>query len=152
MKGTQRPQGQSLNVEEIQKAVGQRLTKYKKLNFLEHFAMFMGIAQLLELSLKGLLHRKYGVDPKDMERWTLGMTAKDLRQRGLRKDFCTLLESVVDYRNHVAHELMANEIMLRSLLGSDSARFEMRQLEKGTHELEQLMFLFEWCDENAAWD
>ena len=151
MTDTQKPQEPSLNAEEIQAEVAQRLAKYEKLNFLEHFAMFMGITQILEISLKGLLSRKYGVDHESMERWTLGRTAHDLKKRGLRGDFCALLDSVVVYRNHIAHELIANEIMLRSLLGSDSARFEVRQLEKGTYELEQLMFLYEWCDKHAAW-
>jgi hypothetical protein len=152
MTDMQQPQEPSLNADEIQAAVTQRLAKYEKLNFLEHFAMFMGIAQILEISLKGLLTRKYGIDHESMERWTLGRTSHALRERGLRGDFCALLDSVVGYRNHIAHELMANEIMLRSLLGGDSARFEARQLEKGTYELEQLMFLYEWCDEHAAWD
>jgi hypothetical protein len=146
------PQGPSLNAEEIQAVVTQRLAKYEKLNFLEHFAMFMGVAQILEISLKGLLARKYGVDHGSMERWNLGRTARVLKERGLRADFCALLDCVVKYRNHIAHELMVSESMLRSLLGSDSARFEADQLEKGTYELEQLMFLYEWCDEHAAWD
>lgn len=142
----------SLERGEIQAAVHERLTKYEKLNFLEHFAMFMGMVQILEINLKVLLNSKYGVGHESMEGWTLGRTSHVLKERGLRGDFCVLLDSVVGYRNHVAHELMANEIMLRSLLGSDSARFEVRELYKGTYELEQLMLMYEWCDQHSAWD
>ena len=152
MTDPQRSQGPSLSAHEIGATVAKRLKKYEKLNFLETFAMFMGVAQLLELSLKGLLHRKYGIDRDSMERWNLGRTARVLKERGLRADFCALLDSVVRYRNYIAHELLANEAMLRSLLGGDSARFEIRRLEKATYELEQLMFLYEWTDEHEAWN
>jgi hypothetical protein len=140
-----------LSGEQIAAAVAERLKKYDRLSFLEHFAMFMGVAQILELSLTGLLHRRFGVDLETMERWTLGRIAKQLKENGLRADFVTLLQSVVDYRNYIAHELLANEAILRSLLAGDSARFELRQLEKGTYELEQLMYLYEWTDEHQAW-
>ena len=113
--------------------------------------MFMGVAQILEIGLKGLLHRRFGVDIETMERWTLGKTAKTLKERGVRADFIQLLESVVDYRNYIAHELLANEAILRSLLSGESGRFEIRQLEKGTYELEQLMFLYDWTEEHQGW-
>ncbi len=148
----QQPKESSLTADDIRTAIGQRLTKYESLNFLEHFAMFMGVAQILEISLKGLLNRRYGIDHESMERWTLGTTSRAIKERGIRGDFCALLQSVVGYRNHIAHEFMANEFMLRSLLGDDSARFEVRELEKGTYELEHLLFLYEWCEEHSAWD
>ena len=132
--------------------MAKRLKKYAKLNFVENFAMFMGVAQLLEFSLKGLLHRKYGIDRDSIQRWNLGRTARVLKERGLRADFCALLDSVVRYRNYIAHDLLTNEAMLRSLLCGDAARFEIRHLEKATYELEQLMFLYEWTDEHEAWD
>ena len=40
---------------EIMEQVSQRLKKYEGLNTLEQFAMFMGMAQLLELCLKAFL-------------------------------------------------------------------------------------------------
>jgi hypothetical protein len=141
----------SLSREEIAAGVAKRLKKYDSLDFLEGFAMFMGVAQILELGLKGLLHRRFGVDLQMTEHWTLGRTAKALKKNGLRADFITLLESVVNYRNYIAHELLANEAILRSLLSGESARFEVRQLEKGTYELEQLMFLYDWTEEHQAW-
>jgi hypothetical protein len=145
------PQEDSLSREQILAAVAERLKKYDSLSFLESFAMFMGNAQILEIGLKGLLHRRFGVDLQTMERWTLGRTARALKEHGLRADFVHLLDSVVDYRNYIAHELLANEAMLRSLLAGESGRFEVRQLEHGTFELEQLMFLYDWTEEHDAW-
>ena len=141
----------SLSREQIAAGVAERLKKYESLSFLESFAMFMGVAQILEIGLKGLLHKRFGFDIQRMERWTLGRTATTLKERGLRSDFIQLLESVVDYRNYIAHELLANEAILRSLLSGESGRFEIRQLEKGTYELEQLMFLYDWTEEHRGW-
>ena len=140
----------SLSSEQIQTEVKRRLEKYEKLNFFEQFAMFMGVVQVFEISLKQLLHRKYEVAFENIEHATLGQVAGQLRDRGLREDFMVLLDSVVSYRNHIAHSLLANQIMLQSL-GSGEARFERRELEKGIYELEQLWFLFEWTEENNAW-
>jgi len=140
-----------LTAEAIQSAVFQRLEKYHGRNLLESFGMFMGMAQLLELGLKGLLHRRFNVDFEEMERWTLGQVAAALRERRLRPDFLELLRSVVQYRNYIAHSLLANEAILRDLLQGGQTRFELRELQRGTYELEQLCFLFAWTEENDAW-
>lgn len=140
-----------LEAPEIQEQILKRLEKYKELNVLEQFAMFMGMAQLLEIGLKNLLGRKYKYDHEKMERWTLGKIAREMKECGLRVDFIILLESVVGYRNHIAHELLANDAMLKCLLSGDSGRLEMRQLEKGIYELEQIVFLHNWCEEHNAW-
>lgn len=145
-------QGPMLTPNELQKAVFKRLQRYKKFNLLEHFAMFMGTAQLLEGSLKQLLHRKYGIGIEDMGRWTMGRVARVLRDRGVRGDFCHSLDRVVEYRNEFAHELLAQEAMLRDLLdGRDSGRLTMKQLEHGTYALEELLVVYQWLDEHDAW-
>jgi hypothetical protein len=131
-------------------AVLERLKKYERLNFLERFAMFMGMAQAMEISLKQLLHRKFGVEIDSMERWTLGRVARSLQEHGLRADFIRFLDNVVGYRNHIAHELLASKIMLHSL-GAGDARFEIRILERGIYELEQLWVFYEWTEEHNAW-
>jgi hypothetical protein len=140
----------SLTAEEISVAVRERLKRYEGLNLFEQFAMFMGMAQLVEISLKQLLHRKCGMRFEDMERWTLGQVARSLKECGLRADFIGLLDGVVSHRNHIAHSLLASQIMLHSL-GAGDARFEIRILERGIYELEQLWFLYEWTEEHNAW-
>jgi len=152
MTETQQSTEPSLEADEIQAAVRARLVKYERLNVLEQFAMFMGMAQILEISLKSLLHRKYNLDYEGMDRWTLGRTSRALKENHLRGDFTVLLDSVVGYRNRIAHEFLANEIMLRCLLDGNSGRLEIGELEKGIFELEQIMFLYEWCDRHDAWN
>jgi hypothetical protein len=140
-----------LEAYEIQEHVLKRLKKYKNLNVLEQFAMFMGMAQVLEVGLKTLLSRRYKYDLEKMKTWTLGRTTRELKECGLRPDFIALLESVVEYRNHIAHELLVNDAMLKCILGGDSGRLELRQMEKGVYELEQVVFLHDWCEEHNAW-
>jgi len=141
----------SLSQEDILLEVGRRLKRYKNLNLLEKFAMFMGISQVIEISLKQLLYRKYEVDLGSLERLTLGQITALLKSRGLRADFIKLLEGVVQLRNHITHSLLANRMMLYSL-GARDARFEERILEQAIFELEQVWFLFEWTEAHDAWD
>jgi hypothetical protein len=151
MKSLPPPDEPCLGAREIQEQVFKRLEKYKKLNVFEQFAMFMGMVQVLEVGLKKLLGRRYNYDYDRIEKWTLGKTTSELKKCGLRADFIFLLESVVKYRNYIAHELLVNDAMVRFLLGGDSGRLELRHLEKGVYELEQLVFLYDWCEEHNAW-
>jgi hypothetical protein len=141
-----------LTGEAIQAEVFKRLAKYDSLSFLESYAMFMGKAQILEMGLKNLLVRKYGFESEKLEKLTLGQTARKLEECGLREDYVALLKSLVTYRNYIAHELLANDAMLKSLLGGESGRFELRELEKGLYELERAILLYDWCEEHNAWD
>ena len=151
MAASDAPISPSLSADQISAGVRSRLAKYENLNLLEQFAMFMGMAQLLEFGLKRLLSDRYGVELERLERSTMGQTVQQLKDRGLRPDYITLLESVVEYRNYMAHEFLANDAMLRQLLGGDSGRLEIRNLEKGTLELEQALFLYDWCNEHNEW-
>ena len=134
----------------IQRAVFKRLEPYDKLNFLEQFAMFMGKAQLFELALKQLLAHRYKYEFDNIERWTLGRIARELKECGLRKDFIALLESVVKHRNFIAHELLAGKVLVTALSGT-TARFVRRPLKHGIYELEQILFLHDWCEKHNAW-
>jgi len=127
MDSTEQPEEPSLNREQIQAAVSRRLDKYENLNLFEQLAKFMGLAQAFEISLKQLLNRKHGVDFENLERATLGQVTNQLKDRGLRPDFIALLERVVGYRNHIAHSLRANQIMLQSL-GAGNTRLERQEL------------------------
>lgn len=132
----------SLSGKRIQNAVNKKLEGYKNLTFLEQYAMFMGKAQILEFGLKSLLARKYKVPFESMEKWTLGRVKNELSQRGLRQDFIAYLSSVVDYRNYIAHELLLNNAITKSI-----ANFSDRKLYgdffRGVYELEQLIVLYD---------
>ncbi|MDP3583530.1 MAG: hypothetical protein Q8R61_00245 [Thiobacillus sp.] len=140
----------SLSKEEIQAKVHAKLDEYKQLSMLEQYAMFMGKAQILEFGLKGLLTRRYNIPPEDMERWTLGITRNELRDRGLRADFISLLDSLVDYRNNMAHEFLVNNAITRSIADL-SQRKLYGDLFRAVYELEQIIILYDWCEENGGW-
>lgn len=140
-----------LTPKEIERTLSKRLKPYDKLSFLEQFAMFMGKAQILELGLKGLLARRYGGDFDRMERWTLGRTTKELKQCGVRNDFINLLESLVEHRNFVAHELFVGDALAKLFTGI-STRGARRPLQRAIYELEQILILHDWLEEHSAWD
>lgn len=141
---------QAMSGDEIQAKVFAEMDEYKDRSILEQYAIFMGKAQMLELGLKALLHRRFAVPFESMEKWTLGTTKNELRSRGLRLDFIAFLESVVGYRNNMAHEFLANNAITRSV-ANFSDRMLYGDLFKGLYELEQLLVLFNWCEEHDGW-
>jgi hypothetical protein len=143
--------GPKISGREIHKRVVKRLSAYDKLNLLERFAMFLGKSQVLELGLKRLLARRYKYQHDEMERWTLGKVTHELKQSGVREDYIALLKIVVDYRNHIAHEFLANVAMLSILLRGDVGRLEVKHLERGAYELERVILLHDWCEKYDAW-
>ena len=142
----------SLSAEEIHHHVFERLKKYEGLNLSEKYSMFMGTAQLLELSLKNLLIRKFEYEPEKIENYSLGRVKNELDNSGLREDFIKLLESVVEYRNYIAHEFLADEAILSELLNGETGRLNIKHFEHGVFELEQLLFLYQWTEENGGWN
>jgi hypothetical protein len=146
----------SLSREDISKETSKRIERYKSLNFPEQYAMFMGVSQILEMGLKKLLEEKFNYDFDKIEKWTLGKTAKELQKNNLREDFIILLNSVVDYRNYIAHEILANKALMYGafshLIPKEHYDKDSRLLHKAIIELEQLVFLFEWTQENNCWD
>jgi len=136
--------------EQIKAEVFARLDQYKDRSVLEQYAIFMGKAQLLEFGLKGLLARKFNVPHDEMERWTLGRTKSELRDRGLRPDFIRFLESVVNHRNNMAHEFLVNIEITRSI-ANFSDRKLYGDLFRALYELEQIIILHDWCEVNNGW-
>ena len=139
-----------LSGDQIKKDVFEKLAQYKDRSVLEQYAIFMGKAQILEFGLKGLLARKFNVPLEDMELWTLGRTRTELRQRGLRSDFIRFLDSVVDHRNNMAHEFLVNTEIIRSI-ANFSERKLYGDLFRALYEIEQVIILHDWCEENNGW-
>ncbi len=140
----------SLSSNEIKGLVQTKLKEYDELSPLEQYALFMGKAQILEFGLKGLLTRNYGVLLETMEKWTLGKVKTELKQKGLRPDFITFLESVVDHRNYIAHEFLANNAITKSI-ANFSDRKLYGDLFRAIYELEQIIILYDWCEEHNGW-
>ena len=141
----------SLTAEDIKNAVNEKLESYKDLNFLEQYAMYLGKAQILEFLLKGLLARKYLIPYELMEKWTLGKVKNELNRNGLRQDFIEYLDSVVDHRNYIAHELLFNNAITMSI-ANFSDRKLYGELFRSIYELEQIIILYNWCEEHNGWD
>jgi hypothetical protein len=140
-----------LSPRQVSTRVFRRLKKYEKLSSLEEFAVFMGKAQVLELALKSLLIRLFNYDPERIQRWTLGRTTRELKDRGLRGDFIALLEDLVDHRNHIAHEYLANEALLRRILHRDIGRLARKHLERGIYKVEEAIVIYDWLEQHSAW-
>ena len=140
----------AMSGEQIKDEVIAKLHEYKDRSVFEQYAIFMGKAQILELGLKGLLTRRFNVPTEDMERWTLGKTKNELRDRGLRPDFIGFLESVVEYRNNMAHEFLANNAITRSITKFSDHKL-YGDLFRALYELEQIIIFHDWCEENDGW-
>ena len=142
-----------LNENDIKKGVQKRLKKYKHLNFFEHFAMYVGVAQLLEIVLKQILSDKFGYGLDKTERWALGSVVAELKKSGLRQDIFLLLDPVVTDRNYIAHDLLASHLLFHAILNSKKAVYtkEKKRLIRATYELEQVFFLIECTNQNDGW-
>ena len=136
--------------EEIKADVLAKLDQYKDRSVLEQYAIFMGKAQIIEYGLKGLLARNFNVPHEEMEGWTLGKIKNELKNKGLRPDFIVFLESVVDYRNKMAHEFLVN-IGITRAIANFSDRKLYGDLFRALYEIEQITILHDWCEENDAW-
>ncbi len=136
--------------EQIKADVLARLDQYKDRSVLEQYAIFMGKAQILEFGLKGLLARKFNVPHEEMERWTLGKTKNELKDKGLRPDFIVFLESVVDHRNNMAHEFLVNTEITRSIANFSDHKL-YGDLFHALYEIEQIIILHDWCEANDGW-
>ena len=129
----------------------ERLSKQDNFSFLEQFAMYMGKAQILEAGLKGILVRKFDYEYEAIETWTLGRVANVLKENNIREDFTTLLDSVVEYRNYIAHDLLADDALMKSLTDGKGMTKPARILSKAAIELEQLMIMYDLCQEHDSW-
>lgn len=136
--------------EQIKADVLARLDQYKDRSVLEQYAIFMGKAQILEFGLKGLLARKFNVPHEEMERWTLGKTKNELKDKGLRPDFIVFLESVVDHRNNMAYEFLVNTEITRSIANFSDHKL-YGDLFHALYEIEQIIILHDWCEANDGW-
>jgi hypothetical protein len=136
--------------EQIKAEVLAKIDLYKDRSVLEQYAIFMGKAQILEFGLKRLLARKFDLPHEEMQRWTLGRTKNELRDRGIRPDFVGFLENVVHHRNNMAHEFLADTAIIRSI-ANFSDRKLYGDLFRALYELEQIIILHDWCEENDGW-
>lgn len=136
---------------DLQRQILANLGTYSNRSAFECFALLMGKAQLLEFGLKNLLQRTCAIEQCEMEKWTLGKVAHEMYSRAFRGDYVHLLKDFVQERNYIAHEMLANNAIFRSMAPDISARFEFKQLQQPAYNLERLLILHDWCEEHKAW-
>lgn len=141
----------NLEPAELQRQIFANLGTYSERNAFECFALLMGKAQLLEFGLKNLLQRKCAIEQIEMEKWTMGQVANEMALRAFRGDYIHLLKDFVRERNYIAHEMLVNNAIFRSMAPNISARFEFKQLQQPAYNLERLLILHDWCEEHKAW-
>jgi hypothetical protein len=140
-----------LEPSELQRQIMTSLASYANRSAFECFALLMGKAQILEFGLKTLLARSCLIDHSEMEKWTLGTVASALDSNGFRPDYVALLKEFVKDRNYIAHEMLVNNAIFRSMAANVSERFEFKQLQQPAFDLERLLILHDWCEEHDAW-
>jgi hypothetical protein len=141
-----------LDSADLNRQIMAALASYEGRSSFECFALIMGKAQILEFGLKSLLIRRCSVDPSETEKWTLGKVASGLEKRGFRDDFVAFLRDFIVHRNYIAHEMLANNAIYRSIATEISERFEFRQLQDPAYKLEHLLIVHDWLEEHDAWN
>jgi hypothetical protein len=63
---------------------------------------------------------------------------------------------LIEYRDYIAHELLFDDVLTKSLLGNNASKNHYsknhKTLYKAILELEQLVFLFDWTNANNGWN
>jgi hypothetical protein len=144
-------ESQQLEPSELHRQIMANLDCYADRSSFECFALLMGKAQILEFVMKNLLVRYCPMKQSEMDYWTLGKVASELKSNGFRDDYVVLLKEFVRHRNYIAHEMLLNNSIFRMMAPSISERFEFRQLQQPAYELERLLVLHDWCEEHQAW-
>jgi len=142
---------EELSGSDVQSEVLRRMEKYNDKSFLECFSIYLGTAQILEFALKKLLEESFGIPESETEKLTLGRSRAKLETVGLRADYTELLKQVVKDRNHAAHELLANQVLIGNLGVELSERMQFNELKHFIYGLEQAVFLFDYFQHNDAW-
>lgn len=85
-----------------------------------------------------------------MEVKTLGNVKVLLSKCNIRKDFINLLDPVVVQRNHIAHNIIAEQVLCAES-GLSKLTKPSRIFSKSVYELERLYFLMEEISKNDGW-
>ena len=137
-----------LTPKRLQSKIIKKLTPIEKMSFLEQYAIFMGKAQIVELSLVGLLIHKYKYNESKVEKFTLGTIIKELEKCGLRPDLSALLRELLKYRNSLAHEFLGVTAMGNKLAGINFERLQYKELSRALYQVEQVIQVYDFLIEN----
>src|SRR5215475_10446269 len=131
----------------VMNKVGKRLAKLERMNFLECYAVFMSKAQLVEFALKKILFKKYRYGKRRLEKMTLGVAIAELEQRGLRKDFVSLLWRLNKHRKKMAHEFLADHSHMVAL-DRRFGHLSLKPLRNALWKVEETIQVFDFLNQN----
>lgn len=140
-----------LTAKALERKVMKNFKSYDDMNFLECYAMFMGKAQLVEFGLKRLLIDQRGYTYEEVDTKTLGWTIKELVKNNLRPDFAAPLESLLNYRNNLAHSFLVDRALVRSLLNGKEFTRPHRELSKALYVVEQVIAVHDFLTDGSFW-
>jgi hypothetical protein len=128
--------------------VTKRLLALEKLSFLELYSVFIGKAQIVEMALKRRLVDQYDYSESKISRWTLGTTITELEKNGLRPDFVALLRELLEFRNYLAHEFLADHALMNSVAGLRAGTLSMKPLRHALFKVEEVIVVHDFLAEN----
>jgi hypothetical protein len=139
----------ALTPDMLWKKIDKNMKRYRKYNFLESYAVFMGRAQAVEWGLKRILRRKYRLGDRRLDRMTLGGAIGELERRGMRPDFIFVLRELNKVRINMAHEFLLDFSLMVSL----DRRFahshsHMRSLSRAMFEAERSVHVFDHLNQS----
>ena len=124
-----------------------RLKQYENLSFLERYAVLMSQIQWVELILKRLLTDVRGYDFEELENYTaFGRRFLEiLEKEGMQESLLVLLRELKDYRNYFAHEFLADQVILSSILKEKVSEYSKpnRLLSRAIFSFEQFLLMHE---------
>jgi hypothetical protein len=130
-----------------------RLKPYENLSILERYAIFMGKVQIVELLLKRTLADDRGYSIEKIEKVPLGGLIRILKEEKASKLFLFLLEDLNEFRNNMAHEFLADQVIMAALLKKKAGGFTkpLRHLEKSLFSVEQFLLNYESLGQKHLW-
>lgn len=133
---------------DLREKVFESLTKYDDLTLLEVYSVFMAKSQILELALKRTLEGKAGLTTEDTEKFTLGRTINDLGNLNMHPQFIFLLRELLDYRNDIAHNFLADNAIGNNLVGSEYDRLSAKTLRYALYKVQEATLVYDYLHEN----
>lgn len=124
-----------------------RLKPLDGFNLLERYAILMAQIQSVELILKRLLSDERGYDFDELENYTAfgNRFFKLLKKEGMHDTLLSFLEDLKMYRNYFAHEFMANQMIITSILKKRALEYSKphRLLRNALFSFEQFILMHE---------
>ena len=137
----------TLTPDMLWKKIGKSMKRYRKFNFLESYAVFMGRAQAVEWGLKRILRKRYRYGDERLERMTLGTAIAELERLGMRPDFIYVMRELNKVRINMAHEFLL-DFQLMVSIDRRLAHSHMRSLSRAMFEAERSIHVFDHLNQN----